>query len=41
VGSKSDCEEDRVINRKEAEKLAIKIGVNYIETSAKTGDNVD
>jgi Ras-related protein Rab-18 len=37
VGTKLDCESERAVNRKDAENLAIKIGVNYLECSSKTG----
>jgi small GTP-binding protein len=30
VGSKSDMETDRSVNRRDAEKLAAKMGVNYL-----------
>lgn len=39
LGHKSDCGE-RVISREEAEKLASRMGVPYVEASAKTGRNV-
>lgn len=38
VGQKSDS--DRAVSREEAEKLAGQLGVPYLETSAKTGQNV-
>ncbi|TFG00413.1 MAG: GTP-binding protein, partial [Promethearchaeota archaeon] len=41
VGNKSDLKEQREINREEAENLAQELGLSYIETSAKTGENVD
>jgi len=37
VGTKKDCEENRVISYETAEKLAIKVGIKYMETSAKSG----
>ena len=44
LGHKSDREEDnpgeRVISREEAEKLASRMGIPYVEASAKTGCNV-
>ncbi|MHA1148839.1 MAG: Rab family GTPase [Promethearchaeota archaeon] len=39
VGNKKDLTE-RVVSKEEAEVLAIELGVEYIETSAKTGENV-
>ena len=44
LGHKSDCGVDdpseRVISREEAEKLASRMGMPYVEASAKTGNNV-
>ena len=40
VGNKSD-KENRVIEREEAEAFAKENKAHYVETSAKTGDNVD
>ena len=44
LGHKSDRGADepseRVISREEAEKLASRMGMPYVEASAKTGDNV-
>ncbi|CAL8359223.1 unnamed protein product [Arctogadus glacialis] len=44
LGHKSDCDADdhseRVISREEAEKLASRMGMPYVEASAKTGNNV-
>lgn len=41
VGNKADLEEKRMVSREAAEARARKWGVQYIETSAKTNDNVD
>ena len=41
VGAKCDLESERVISHDQAEELANKLGIMYIETSAKTGYNVD
>ncbi|XP_033836948.1 ras-related protein Rab-39B-like [Periophthalmus magnuspinnatus] len=42
VGHKGDLEEngERAVSRDEAEKLAGQLGMPYVETSAKTGQNV-
>jgi len=40
VGTKSDMKEEVVITRAEMESFAKKHGIQYIETSAKTGENV-
>ncbi|KAJ5069155.1 ras-like protein [Anaeramoeba ignava] len=40
VGNKSDLEDERLINQEEGEELASKYNSVYIETSAKTGANV-
>ena len=39
IANKVDVD-DRVISREEGEAYAAKIGVPYLETSAKTGQNV-
>jgi GTPase SAR1 family protein len=41
VGSKSDLVRKRVIGFKKAEALALKIGIPYVDTSAKTGQGVN
>jgi small GTP-binding protein len=40
VGTKMDAVEERVIGRAEAEALALRMGVTYIETSAKNNEFV-
>jgi GTPase SAR1 family protein len=40
VGNKSDLEEHRAVSRSRGEELAISHGIPFIETSAKTADNV-
>ena len=41
VGAKSDLEEDREIDEAEAQQIAEQNNMQYIETSAKTNDNVN
>lgn len=41
VGNKIDLKDKRVIGHEEGEELAKKLGISYIETSAKTGENID
>jgi small GTP-binding protein len=41
VGNKIDLVEDRVISTEEGEGLAKKLNLSYIETSAKTGANIN
>lgn len=41
VGNKADLEDRRDISQSEADELSKSWGVQYIETSAKTTDNVD
>lgn len=40
VGSKSDLEVDRKVSRKQAETLAEKYNISYVETSAKEDSNI-
>ncbi|KAJ3435691.1 ras-like protein [Anaeramoeba flamelloides] len=40
VGNKSDLTSERLISREDAEEVAKKISSPYLETSAKTGENV-
>lgn len=40
VGNKADKDNGRVVSREEAEVLARKLGLPYVEVSAKTGLNV-
>lgn len=41
VGTKSDLKEERTVSREDVELFAKKHGLMYIETSAKTGENVE
>lgn len=41
VGNKSDLEEQREVRKEEGQDLADKYGINFFETSAKTGENVE
>ncbi|MFX1347498.1 MAG: GTP-binding protein [Promethearchaeota archaeon] len=41
VGNKIDLEDQRVISYEEGEELAQKLNLSYIETSAKTGENIN
>lgn len=41
VGNKTDLVEDRKVSLEEGKKLAEDLGLSYLETSAKTGDNVN
>ncbi len=41
VGNKCDLELSREVSREEAEQLAQELGLTYMETSAKTGENVN
>jgi small GTP-binding protein len=41
VGNKIDLKDSRAVSKKEGEALAEELGLSYIETSAKTGENID
>jgi len=41
VGNKIDLTEQRDVSMEEGENLAEELGITYMETSAKTGENVD
>ena len=41
VGNKIDLTEDRFISTETGEELAKKLNLSYIETSAKTGENIN
>jgi small GTP-binding protein len=41
VGNKIDLTNDRKVNTEEGEELAQKLKLSYIETSAKTGENIE
>ena len=41
VGNKIDLTSDRQISTEEGQNLAQKLGLTYIETSAKTGENIN
>lgn len=41
VGNKIDLENERVISTDQGEELAQKLNLSYIETSAKTGENIN
>uniref|UniRef100_H2YDJ9 small monomeric GTPase n=1 Tax=Ciona savignyi TaxID=51511 RepID=H2YDJ9_CIOSA len=41
VGNKSDLENNRQVSQADAQQFAEKMGVQYVETSAKTRNNVD
>lgn len=41
VGNKIDLKDDRVVSTKEGETLSQKLKLSYVETSAKTGENID
>ena len=41
VGNKSDLEEEREVRKEEGQDLADKYAINFFETSAKTGKNVE
>jgi len=41
VGNKIDKGKEREVSKQEGEKLAKSLGTTYIETSAKTGENIE
>jgi small GTP-binding protein len=41
VGNKIDLKEERIISTEDGEELAKKLNLSYIETSAKTGENIN
>ncbi|MHA1148840.1 MAG: Rab family GTPase [Promethearchaeota archaeon] len=41
IGNKNDLEDERQVSREEAEALAQELGVEYLETSALTGENIN
>ncbi|MCK4284688.1 MAG: GTP-binding protein [Candidatus Lokiarchaeota archaeon] len=41
IGNKIDLTEDRVVSTEEGEEIAKKLNLSYIETSAKTGENIN
>jgi small GTP-binding protein len=41
VGNKIDLTEDRVVSTEAGEEMAKKLNLSYIETSAKTGENIN
>ena len=41
VGNKNDLEDKRVISKERGEKLALKFGMRFFESSALTGDNIN
>ncbi|XP_014823755.1 PREDICTED: ras-related protein Rab-26-like [Poecilia mexicana] len=41
LGNKADSTHDRMVKREEGEKLAKEFGVPFMETSAKSGMNVE
>jgi small GTP-binding protein len=41
VGNKIDLESEREVTHEEGEELAQKLALTYIETSAKTGENIN
>jgi Ras-related protein Rab-1A len=41
VGNKIDLIEDRVVSTEQGEQIAEKLNISYIETSAKTGENIN
>jgi len=41
VGNKIDLKDERVISTEQGKELAKELGISYIETSAKTGENIN
>ncbi|MFX1435935.1 MAG: GTP-binding protein [Promethearchaeota archaeon] len=41
VGNKIDLENNRIVSTEQGEQLAKKLNLSYIETSAKTGENIN
>jgi GTPase SAR1 family protein len=41
VGNKSDLDDERVVSKTQAKEFADKNGISYIESSAKSGTNVE
>jgi small GTP-binding protein len=41
LGNKEDLDAKRVVQKAEGEKLAAELGIDYLETSAKSAKNVD
>lgn len=41
LGNKSDCGAEREVRKEDGERLAREYNVGFLETSAKTGLNVD
>lgn len=41
IGNKSDCGQERVVKKEDGEQLAQEYKVPFMETSAKTGLNVE
>lgn len=41
IGNKCDLENNRQVSRQEGEEFARKNGLHFLETSAKTAENVD
>lgn len=41
LGNKADCGSDRAVRREDGERLAREYNVAFMETSAKSGQNVD
>lgn len=41
VGNKSDLNQERTVTRKEAQEAATRLGIPFLETSAKTAENIE